>query len=142
MNAEIAAVQTKSFLCLRCGACCGPVACSSAEWTIIVKYIKAHGILPTAKADEITCLLLGADNLCMIYPVRPTLCCLHGHVPKMVCPNNTKADMMSTEQERLLARALPLLEDGHWLFCSETFTEAGIQVKDAEAEKPAQNGLF
>jgi len=43
--------MTKPFHCAGCGECCGPVACTQAEWKLIADYIRSHGVLPRAQAD-------------------------------------------------------------------------------------------
>ena len=116
----------KPFNCFCCGGCCGPVACNKDEWAKIEAFIRENGVLPIQR-DALTCMLLGTDNQCMIYPVRPTLCRLHGRVFKMPCPNNPDAKIMSFRDERAACEGIPGLSDAIWLMDPDTFKTVGTR---------------
>lgn len=122
------------FLCHACGECCGPVACTRAEWEAIAAYIRANGVLPVAR-DGLACMLQGGDKFCMVYPVRPTLCRMHGHVAKMPCPNNPDADFWPPEIEKANADQLPALADAVWLMDPNTYRSAGIPTTTMELSR-------
>ena len=122
------------FRCNTCGECCGPVACSEWEWARIVGYIRSHGVLPIVHALEMACMLLGDDGLCMIYPVRPTLCRMHGHVAKMPCPYNPNAPRWPAEVEQEYVKRLPQIGRAVWLMDPETYRAAGLPTTTEEPQ--------
>ena len=66
--------------CKNCGACCGLVPASSAEYQEIKKYLEKHPeIKPTNSNAPYDCLFRDEKNhRCSIYPVRPIMCRLFG----------------------------------------------------------------
>lgn len=65
-----------------CGDCCGPVPCLPSEFDAVVSYAAEHGIEP--KSQGTTCPYY-QGGACTVYPVRPLLCQLFGHVDRLVC---------------------------------------------------------
>ena len=97
------------------------------EWKAILTYIRKHAVkpfrLPVGTPD---CPLLGRDNRCMAYPVRPLLCRIQGTVPRMPCPHNPDAPIKTYAQAKRLAEALPLLADAVRLWEPGVYAGAGI----------------
>lgn len=87
--------------CANCGGCCGPVLCSGDEAVAIDAYVAEHGIKPRVPADAI-CGYRG-DHGCMIYPVRPFICRLFGHVPKMFCECGRNVNISARQERQLMA---------------------------------------
>jgi len=84
----------KPIGCTNCGRCCGVTACTGAEFDRVNAYAKSHGIEP--RKQGINCPWLH-DNKCAVYPVRPRVCALFGHVPEMECgevPNNNISESL------------------------------------------------
>lgn len=88
--------------CLNCGACCGPVPCSTREKQAVEAYTGTHGLLPY-KTNGIDCPWRQQDR-CAVYPIRPFLCRLMGHVPNMPCKHFPKRETIRSQQERKLLR--------------------------------------
>lgn len=65
-----------------CGACCGPVSCSPAEYKRIADYIATRFIEP--QDNGITCPFY-QRGVCAIYEVRPMICVAFGHSERLVC---------------------------------------------------------
>ncbi len=65
-----------------CGACCGVVPAGYDEYNAIIEYALAHGIKPIAQG--VTCPFY-QEGKCTVYPVRPTMCHVFGHVKEMPC---------------------------------------------------------
>ena len=79
------------FDCKGCGRCCGPINWRVPEGMVIKKYMQEHGIEHVVWSPEdyekhdLDCPYL-RENKCVIYPVRPLVCRLQGHVKKLRCP--------------------------------------------------------
>jgi Fe-S-cluster containining protein len=65
-----------------CGDCCGIAPCNEAEFKAIGEYIKKNRVVP--QNNGLTCPFY-QKGTCQIYPVRPVICQLFGHVPNMIC---------------------------------------------------------
>lgn len=74
-----------------CGDCCGIVPAPPNEYAAVAAYAKKHGIKP--KRQGITCPFY-QEGTCAVYPVRPTICRVFGHVPDLSCSRgyNTNVD--------------------------------------------------
>jgi hypothetical protein len=97
-------MKLPKMLCRKCGHCCGPVACKTEEYERIVNYAAKHGIAPQwngSKCPWLTRDLTGFS--CSIYPVRPPLCRLFGHTPKMKCRHGHNVNI-TPEREREFCR--------------------------------------
>jgi Fe-S-cluster containining protein len=82
----------KSFICKRCGDCCGPSYISSKEQENIGEYLKEHGIEKRQHKSLMDKCPYFENNLCIIYPVRPLLCRLMGITDLMPCPKGNRPD--------------------------------------------------
>jgi Fe-S-cluster containining protein len=82
-----------------CGRCCGPVGCTVAEYDAVVAYAGANGITPARQG--ITCPYYQGGT-CAVYPVRPMLCRLFGHTPKMVCANGHNVNVPEKRERRIM----------------------------------------
>lgn len=72
-----------------CGACCGPAPCSPRELEVVRAYVAQHHVEP--RRQGITCpLYLGGR--CSVYPARPLVCQLFGHVPELKCERGYNAN--------------------------------------------------
>lgn len=101
------------FGCKRCGGCCGPVTWFEPERIVVQEYCRKHNIEyrewwesfedvkkkidrdggKTIEEEDFKCPFL-KGNLCIIYPVRPLICRLQGHLSKLPCPySSSKADI-------------------------------------------------
>jgi hypothetical protein len=99
-----------------CGACCGPVPVSHAEFVRIRQYVKEKGIVPV---DQGTTCPLYLDGKCSVYPVRPPVCVAFGHSAGLPCERgyNVNADegvvaKMVTSGGRPAHLLHELLDDG------------------------------
>lgn len=81
------------FPCRHCHECCGPIIWFKPEDILIRDYIESHnieymdGALKLTKKNNLRCLYLQKDR-CSIYPVRPIVCRLQGHIPELPCKYN------------------------------------------------------
>lgn len=78
----------------KCQEACGPIAMSRLEH----RRIEEAG-LDTRPLADLTCPLLGADGLCKIYEIRPTICRLFGLVKKMQCPHGCVPERWVSDAE-------------------------------------------
>jgi len=82
------------FECDRCGACCKHLILEADHFDVLREpriaergtLCDGHGKLPLADAvwslnapaaKNRACVFLGTDNLCGIYPTRPSMCVIH-----------------------------------------------------------------
>lgn len=79
-----------------CGECCGMVMCNDDEYRRIAAYAKRAKIKP--KKQGTTCPFY-QNGKCSVYPVRPAMCRLYGHVPGMECPRGYNVNV-GQDQER------------------------------------------
>jgi len=100
----------KSFNCINCGECCGPVPVTEQELKRIQKELKNMSKekvlrLKNQKRPTLMCMFRDmAENKCSIYSVRPILCRMFGTYSGMVCPNNPRSAVIGHKEgmERLL----------------------------------------
>lgn len=76
-----------------CGDCCGIVPCSESEFKRIQAYIAEHKIVPVEQG--VTCPLY-IRGKCSVYEVRPMICQIFGHTPKLKCSHGYNVDDLST----------------------------------------------
>lgn len=65
-----------------CGDCCTITGGNEAEYQAVNEYAAAHNITPIRQG--IRCPWYQGGQ-CAVYPVRPMVCRLYGHTPKMTC---------------------------------------------------------
>lgn len=87
-----------------CGGCCGPVACSETEADLIRQFCEDNGVV-LQNGDPLTCGFYQKGR-CAIYPVRPFLCRLFGHVPGMVCVHGYNRNITKEKERKLMSRYL------------------------------------
>ena len=85
-----------------CGECCGPVACSETEANLIKQFCEDSGIVHR-NGDPLTCSFYQKGR-CAVYPVRPFLCRLFGHVGKMVCIRGYNRNISKDKECKLTSR--------------------------------------
>lgn len=95
-----------TFLCNRCGNCCGTTYISSKEEKIISQYLKKNGLNQRKHISLLDKCPYFENNLCVIYPVRPLICRLMGITELMPCPNGNRPEEMIPIKD-----ALQLIED-------------------------------
>lgn len=96
-----------------CGRCCGPVPVTENELGAIRRYVARRGIEPVDHGG-LTCPLY-IDGRCSVYPVRPFLCRVFGHVPALQCVRgyrgNPVPDKWARARIRRGGRAVALLTE-------------------------------
>ncbi len=145
---EAAARQMSLGLCSGCTACsmkcAGDVACSQPEWQAIERYLQTlppsekQQILNVLQQDKTESLAEGEETtlcrflnmqtrLCSIYPVRPRICRLLGHVEWLPCPIQRIPRTLTMQQALpLLAETAPYLRKtlAEWVQQSPLCTDA------------------
>lgn len=104
--------QIPSFKCKDgCADCCGPVLATRLEWKRIYERIGRteeqlrKEISERLNKNDFRCVLLGPDNKCTVYDIRPTICRLFGasesKTPNacLVCPHGVGPEKFLNEQE-------------------------------------------
>lgn len=94
-----------------CGECCGPVPCTETEFSRVVAYAREHGIQP--RDQGITCPWY-QQGICQVHPVRPALCRLFGHDPKMNCPHGYNVNLTGrqlTKWQRSIGQCTRMLHE-------------------------------
>lgn len=76
-----------------CGDCCGPVSATEGEFATIEQYASEHGLTPARQG--LTCPWYQRGE-CAVHEVRPALCRLFGHTPKMACPRGYNVNISGT----------------------------------------------
>jgi uncharacterized protein len=95
----------KSFACVSCGDCCGPVPVTANEFNRIkVKLSRMpstqYNRLMNQTRDELTCMFRDVEkNRCGIYSVRPEICRMFGYYEGMACHQNGN-EVFATKTER------------------------------------------
>lgn len=91
-----------------CGECCGVTPASQSEFDRVNQYARDNGIKP---ADNgMTCPWYQGGT-CAVYPARPLVCRMFGHVGFMVCPRGYNANVRP-EAEEYLMRQIPAQAGG------------------------------
>ena len=104
-----------AFDCARCGECCGPVPCTVEEWEAIAAFCWVNGVEPIAywaQGRPADCPFLrfqDAGCSCAVYEVRPRICRLMGHVPRLACPRADTRFIPGIDEARYLADYHPTL---------------------------------
>lgn len=83
-----------------CSDCCGPVLCKPAEYRDVVEYAQKHGITPLRQG--ITCPWF-QDGRCQVYPVRPWVCQMFGHSPRLICSRGYNRNVPKAKERKLTA---------------------------------------
>jgi hypothetical protein len=83
-----------------CGDCCGMIQVCEWEGRQIAAYIVREQITPMKQGT--TCPFF-QDGRCAIYPVRPVVCRLYGHIPVdlMTCPHGYNVNIKPALVDRL-----------------------------------------
>lgn len=76
-----------------CGECCGPVMATEGEFTAIEQYAAKNGLSPVKQG--LTCPWYQGGQ-CTVHEVRPALCRLFGHSPRMNCPHGYNVNIGGT----------------------------------------------
>ncbi len=84
-----------------CGACCGPVMCTEAEYEAIARHITARFIAP--RDNGFTCPFY-QHGCCAIYEVRPVICQVFGHSEKLVCGKGYNTNVPDRDIRRAVRR--------------------------------------
>jgi Fe-S-cluster containining protein len=95
-----------------CGECCGPVMCNVTEIRQIMVYIAEHQITPIRQG--ITCPFC-QQGLCAIYPVRPYICRIFGHSPRLVCKRGYNVNLPQRKLQKLDLRYARTAKPDCWL---------------------------
>lgn len=82
-----------------CGQCCTVVMCKDGEYAAVERYAQEHGIEP--KDNGVQCPWY-QDGQCQIYPVRPFVCALYGHVERMTCPFGYNVNIPARRERELV----------------------------------------
>ncbi len=96
-----------------CGACCGPVPVTKSEAYEILGYMRRHGVTPKADHGPLQCALFDGQR-CTVHPVRPLLCRVFGHTPRLECSrghNVNVGDEFIAQAVRDNGRAVGMLND-------------------------------
>lgn len=87
--------------CERCGGCCGIVPCTEAEFQAVQRYAQTQQVTP--RRQGITCPYWQQTG-CLVYPVRPLLCQLMGHTPRLTCRHGHNHHLPDKQVERLMRK--------------------------------------
>jgi Fe-S-cluster containining protein len=82
-----------------CGACCGPVICSDAEFDAVAAYVLKHDIRPRRQGQRCP---LYIDGECSVYPVRPFICRAFGHATDLECERGYNVNIPLRRSNRLI----------------------------------------
>ena len=85
-----------------CGDCCGIVPCSESEYQSVLRYAKRKGLVPVVQ--DLTCPWF-QNGKCSVYPARPLLCRLFGHIIGMPCPKGYGSPIDEREAARMVRAA-------------------------------------
>lgn len=92
-----------------CHACCGPINWSPVEDIVIKEFMKNNNIkdihwsVEQYVANDLLCPYL-EDGKCIIYPVRPIICRLQGHVSKLPCPHIKGFDLSKQKEDEIMRK--------------------------------------
>lgn len=93
-----------------CTDCCGPVEANEKEIRAIDRYINEHDIRPAEHPDNPLQCPFMQQGRCVVYPVRPFLCRLFGHSPRLVCSRGYNVNIdprLERRMNRLYERREP-----------------------------------
>lgn len=85
-----------------CGACCGPVPVTEAEYERVGRYAKEHGIEPLHDTG-LTCPWYQGGR-CAVHPARPLACRVFGHTPRLQCCRGYNTDVPDRKIRRAVQR--------------------------------------
>jgi Fe-S-cluster containining protein len=108
-----------------CGACCGPVTCTPAEFDAVNAYAASHGVKP--RRQGITCPFF-QEGRCSVHEARPFICRFFGHSPRLVCERGYNENI-SAKSERKITYAYQkeLAKHGERWLHETVFTNSEIQ---------------
>lgn len=79
-----------------CGECCTIVPITETEAGRIERYAAAHGLAPRDQGPVCPWL---HERRCAVYDVRPLVCRLFGHAPKLGCTHHPERERDLTDEE-------------------------------------------
>ena len=84
-----------------CGECCTIVPVSEREIEAIREYAKLKDVVPQHNGPRtIQCPFFQGGG-CAVYPVRPMLCRLYGHSPRLQCPRGYNNNVNPQQEKRI-----------------------------------------
>jgi hypothetical protein len=110
--------------CARCGACCGPVLVDLEEWQAIATFAWVEGVEPLERG--IDCPFLRPDG-CAVYPVRPRVCRLMGHSPRLQCARRRNHNVSPRDEQRFMEGYRPTLLLGELCGCNPARRSATLR---------------
>lgn len=86
-----------------CGECCKTVLATEEEFVAVTAYAEENGIEPKAQGQRCPWY---QDGQCAVYPERPLICHLFGHVndPGLTCCRGYNVNIGMTQARHELAR--------------------------------------
>ena len=81
-----------------CDQCCGPALCTESEYQTIVAYVAEHSITPIEQG--VMCPMFQGGR-CAIYPVRPMICRVFGHLERLHCPRGYNRNIPSSRERKI-----------------------------------------
>lgn len=103
-----------------CGECCGIVPCKDHDFKAVVEYAREHGVEP--QRQGVTCPWY-QQGRCQVYPVRPYVCRLFGHVERLVCCKGYNANIAPGLEKRLNKQYGKTTKTLH-----EVFPDWGVEI--------------
>jgi Fe-S-cluster containining protein len=91
-----------------CGECCTIVPVTTEEFYEVLTYAVDHGIEPIQQGLRCPFYQKGT---CAVYPVRPRLCQLYGHVTSMECPRHYNVNIPPREEGKIMRRYKQAMEE-------------------------------
>lgn len=84
-----------------CGKCCGIIPVTHEEFGAVRRFIRKNLIVPIDQGA--TCPFYQGGK-CAVYDVRPVVCRMFGHSPKLVCPYGYNTNISREAEERINRR--------------------------------------
>lgn len=84
-----------------CTECCTFAPSSGGDFESVKKYAERNGITPLRQGLRCPFYQNGA---CAVYPARPLICRLYGHVPGMECPRGYNVNVTLTVERKIRIR--------------------------------------
>ena len=106
--------EIPDFNCNGCGDCCGPIKWFVSENFVIKDFMEKNNIeyirwgIKDFSKNNFRCPYLTKDKKCMIYEVRPIICRLQGHTPKLPCKKKKPFDISKEKANKLMAAVVNL----------------------------------